>query len=47
MYVGMNNYEYYTPEYCDGNFCCRDCERCPKAEKMMEKQEARFGTETN
>ncbi len=39
MYVGMNNYEYYTPEYCDGNFCCRDCEKCQIAEEIMEAED--------
>lgn len=36
MYIGMNNYEYYTPSFCDGHYCCRDCEKCPWAEKAME-----------
>lgn len=36
MYVGMNNYEYYTPEFCDGHYCCRDCERCHIAQEIME-----------
>ena len=28
MYVGMNNYEDYDPEWCDGHECPRDCENC-------------------
>jgi hypothetical protein len=39
MYIGMNNYELYTPEICDGHYCCRDCEVCPLADEIMEKQE--------
>lgn len=40
MYIGMNNYELYTPEICDGHYCCRDCEEChPWADEIMEKQE--------
>lgn len=38
MYIGMNNYEYYTPEICDGH-CCRDCERCLIAQEIMEADE--------
>lgn len=36
MYIGMNNYEYYIPEICDGHYCCRDCEKCPWADEAME-----------
>ena len=25
----MNNYSAYDPEFCDGHYCCRDCEKCP------------------
>jgi hypothetical protein len=28
IYVGMNNYEDYDPEWCDGHYCPRDCENC-------------------
>lgn len=34
--IGMNNYEYYDPEWCDGHYCCRDCEKCNIADEMME-----------
>lgn len=36
MYIGMNNYAMYNPEYCDGNFCFRDCDKCHIADKIME-----------
>lgn len=36
MYIGMNNYELYDPAYCDGHYCCRDCERCHIAQEIME-----------
>ena len=36
MYIGMNNYSLYDPLYCDGRFCCRDCDRCKVAEQIME-----------
>ena len=26
--IGANNYSDYDPEYCDGHWCPRDCERC-------------------
>lgn len=29
MYIGMNNYQNYHPEICDGHSCPRDCEICP------------------
>ena len=35
----MNNYELYDPAYCDGNFCCRDCDRCPIADHILEMME--------
>lgn len=50
MYVGMNNYEYYTPSFCDGHYCCRDCEKCPIADEILEyeaKQEAEEAAKTN
>lgn len=34
--IGMNNYEYYDPDWCDGHYCCRDCEKCNIADEMME-----------
>jgi len=34
--IGANNYEYYTPSFCDGHYCCRDCEKCPIADKILE-----------
>ena len=40
MYIGANNYELYTPEICDGGFCCRDCYKCPKADKILEMRES-------
>lgn len=33
MYIGMNNYSDYDPEYCDGHECPRDCEVCPWREE--------------
>ena len=39
MYIGMNNYSQYDPDYCDGHFCCRDCECCPIADKILEYEE--------
>ena len=36
MYIGMNNYEYYTPSFCDGHYCCRDCDVCPIADEILE-----------
>ena len=35
MYIGANNYSAYDPKYCDGNYCCRDCETCPVADKII------------
>lgn len=34
--IGMNNYVYYDPDWCDGHYCCRDCEKCNIADEMME-----------
>ena len=39
MYIGMNNYSLYNPLYCDGRFCCRDCDKCPIANEIMEAEE--------
>ena len=39
MYVGMNNYSLYTPEICDGSECIRDCDKCPKADLILEMME--------
>ena len=36
LYIGMNNYSNYDPKYCDGHYCCRDCDICPIARKMEE-----------
>ena len=36
MYIGANDYSQYDPKYCDGRYCCRDCDHCPIAEQMME-----------
>ena len=36
---GPSNYEYYTPEVCDGNFCPKDCDICQLKEKVLEMQE--------
>ena len=42
----MADLEFYDPDYCDGNFCPKDCEHCPIADviisalsKMEEKEE--------
>jgi hypothetical protein len=35
----MKNIYLYTPEICDGGFCCKDCDRCPKADKALERME--------
>ena len=32
----MKDLSMYTPEICDGGFCCKDCSRCPKADKVLE-----------
>lgn len=34
--IGMNNYSDYDPEWCNGHYCCRDCEKCRIADEMME-----------
>lgn len=34
--IGMNNYSLYDPQFCDGQFCPRDCDRCNIAEEIME-----------
>lgn len=34
--IGMNNYEYYVPEVCNGHHCPRDCEICELADEAME-----------
>ena len=39
MYIGANNYELYDSAYCDGHYCCRDCENCPIAEEILEDME--------
>ena len=31
----MNNYSAYDPEFCNGHYCCRDCEKCPIADKII------------
>lgn len=28
----------YDPEICDGDYCPMNCDICPKADKVMEKQ---------
>ena len=38
--IGANNYEYYTPEFCDGRFCCRDCDRCSIKDEILEAADA-------
>ena len=40
--IGMNNYEYYAPKYCDGNPCPRDCDRCPIADQILEAEEEEY-----
>ena len=37
--IGMNNYELYDPDYCDGNPCPRDCDHCPIADKILEAED--------
>ena len=39
MYVGMNNYSEYNPEYCDGHYCPRDCDKCSIADKIREEND--------
>ena len=39
--IGANNYSDYDPEYCDGHFCPRDCDRCSYNE--AEREEATDG----
>jgi hypothetical protein len=34
--IGMNNYEYYDPKFCDGNPCPRDCDKCEIKEEILE-----------
>lgn len=26
----------YTPEFCDGNYCCKDCEECHIGHRIEE-----------
>lgn len=35
----MDNYEFYRPEVCDGDYCPRDCDVCPKREIILEMEE--------
>ena len=43
--------EYYDPDICDGDFCPLNCEHCPKADLVIQKEaqnreeEARSGSE--
>lgn len=42
----MNNTYLYMPEVCDGDYCCRDCDRCPKRfviVDMFEEEDVSFG----
>lgn len=35
--IGANNYSDYDPDWCDGHYCPRDCERCEyRAEERKE-----------
>ena len=38
MYIGANNYTDYDPEYCDGEPCPRDCDRCWIADRILEEK---------
>lgn len=35
----MKNIWLYTPEICDGDFCPKDCDACPKKELIFEREE--------
>lgn len=35
----MKNVYLYRPEICDGDYCPMDCDKCPKAEKILETEE--------
>lgn len=34
----MKNIYLYDEEICDGHLCVKDCDRCPWADKVIEKQ---------
>lgn len=34
--IVANNYLDYDPEYCDGQYCCRDCDKCLIADRIRE-----------
>ena len=35
----MKNVYLYTPEVCDCDFCCMDCDKCHKADLILEMME--------
>lgn len=35
----MKNVYLYVPEICDGDYCPLDCDRCQKADKILEMME--------
>lgn len=34
----MKNIYLYDEEICEGHLCVKDCDRCPWADKVIEKQ---------
>ena len=41
--IGADNYEYYDPAFCDGHYCCRDCDKCEIREEILEAMEDEEG----
>ena len=35
----MSDLYAYTPEFCDGDYCPQDCDRCPKRDMSLEAEE--------
>ena len=35
----MSDMYLYDPDICDGDLCIKDCDNCPKADAIIEKEE--------
>ena len=35
----LKNVYLYRPDVCDGDYCPQDCDKCPKAEQILELEE--------
>ena len=35
----VKNVYLYRPDVCDGDYCPQDCDKCPKAEQILEMEE--------